>query len=152
VLRKQPELTILILDGTGTVTDLHSLGELPRLNTLFLGLTGTVSLSGLRLPPSLRSLTVLKVDATTDLSAMADCPDVKLLQLFGANGGLPRGVDALSEMASLRQLVLNHIDVAAWMALAPFPPPALTRLTLQKCVLPDDPSALNFPGVEVDIS
>ncbi|MEU9155925.1 hypothetical protein AB0D59_36595 [Streptomyces sp. NPDC048417] len=61
-------------------------------------------------------------------------------------------VNGVCDTFAAADLSDEAILVTAWMALAPFPPPALTRLTLQKCVLPDDPSALNFPGVEVDIS
>ncbi|GAP51364.1 senescence marker protein-30 family protein [Streptomyces azureus] len=62
-----------------------------------------------------------------------------------ATGG-PRPV-----RAARAALFLTHIDVAAWMEAGSFPPAGVTYLYLRDCVLPDDPTALDFPDVHVVI-
>ncbi|MEU0193865.1 hypothetical protein ABZ250_29085 [Streptomyces afghaniensis] len=44
------------------------------------------------------------------------------------------------------------VDVAAWLETGPFPPPTVADVNPAECVLPDDPAALDIPGVSVTFS
>lgn len=147
-LGAQPSLTFLALMSTGTMRGLEALGALPQLRHLYLTLTPTQSLDGLRLGPSLSSLSLWGLGTTTDLAPLADHPTVASLDLSLAEPCLPIGLHHLSSLRRLERLSLHSVDVAAWLKSGPLPP-NLKSLGLYDCVLPDDPHALDLPGINV---
>ncbi|MFI8894134.1 NACHT domain-containing protein [Streptomyces paradoxus] len=142
-------LTSLGLSGYASLTNLDVLGELPALDTLYFGAVPLPDLRELSLPPALEYLGLLNFGASLDLSPLRH-DRIRWLGLLAGQTCLPRGThSALSALPGLRTLFLTHIDVAAWMKTEPFPPAGLTYLNMTACVLPDDPAALDSPGLRV---
>jgi hypothetical protein len=115
------------LSAPGAYTGLEALGELPELEYLLLGLDDSSDLSDLRLGPKVKHLSLV---------SRTEKP------------WLPRGLDSVTAAPGLA-LSLHSMDVAAWLNSPGFVVPKVRRLSMYDCVLPDDPGALDFPGVEV---
>lgn len=145
-LGAQLSLTELGLNGGAALRNIDVLGELPALDTLYLGCAP--DLRELRLAPTLTYLGLLNVGTSLDLSPLQH-DRIRWLGLLARKTCLPQGVGALSALTGLRSLFLTHIDVAAWMEAGSFPPADLTYLNMSACTLPDDPTALDVPGVRV---
>lgn len=150
-LTAHPDLTWLAVMGGGALKRLDSLQELGNLQFLFLGLDGAPDWSELRLAPSTSFLGLLEVDATTDLAPLVSFPHLTQLQLRILDHRAPNGLQALSALPRLTHLALYGADVAAWLSTTEFPPAAVQTLNLYDCVLPEDPTALDFPGVVVTV-
>ncbi|MFK4099180.1 NACHT domain-containing protein [Streptomyces sp. NPDC019531] len=148
-LRAHPGLRFLSLRGDGPLKQLEALGELQQLSYLSLWLADGADLRELSLAPSVSMLSLVRLDASTRLHGLAHCPGLRDLDLWAFRSCLPLGVGVVGSLPLLAHLSLDRIDLAAWMRTAEFPPPALTRLELQHCDLPEEPGALEFPGVEV---
>ncbi|MET9828318.1 NACHT domain-containing protein [Streptomyces sp. NPDC006385] len=147
----QPELIALALVGAGSPQRLSPLADLPNLRDLTLGVRNLPDLDELPGVRALSSLMLWGVAPSTDLSPLADCSGITYLQLQTDDVCLPGGMRALSALPHLDSLSLHGVDVAAWLKNGEFPPPAVRHLRLYDCLLPDDPAALNFPGVDVRI-
>ncbi|MGI5378439.1 NACHT domain-containing protein [Streptomyces sp. CA-251387] len=150
-LRVQPSLAVLAILGNATLEHLEALRDLPNLRELYLGLSGTPSLDGLRLGSDVRSLGLLNVRADTDLAPLAHQDHITQLNVLPMGYSLPADLKAVFRMPQLTNLSLHDADVAAWSTEPPGFPPNLKRLALYNCLLPDDPRALELPGVEVII-
>ncbi|WP_405470092.1 NACHT domain-containing protein [Streptomyces canus] len=152
-LRTQPGLSYLGLMGSDVVmTNLDVLSELEHLGFLDLDISGTPDLSGLRLGPEASHFWLRGVNSATDLSPLADCPGLQSLTLVADEVSLPRNLLAASSYPGLRSLRLFHMDVAAWLGTPEFLAPTVQELKLLNCILPEDPHALDFPGVQVTIN
>ncbi|MGW0649323.1 NACHT domain-containing protein [Streptomyces umbrinus] len=151
VLRAHPDLAFFGVLGDMPKKSLEVLGELSHLHYLYLSLGGPLSLEGLRLGPQTSDLSLSRVSASTDLSHLAECSDIKLLSLLTRETCLPKGLSAVSSLTGLEELTLSDFDIAAWVSAPDFVPPRAKSLRLHDCVLPDDPHALGFPGVDVTI-
>jgi hypothetical protein len=148
-LGTQQSLTRLGLSGNASLRNLDVLGELAALDALHFGAVPLPDLSRLRLAPTLTSLGLLNFDASLDLSPLRH-DRIQWLGLLATKPCLPRGAHtALSQLPGLRTLFLSLIDVAAWVETGSFPPAELIYLNMDSCVLPDDPAALDFPGVHL---
>ncbi|MFJ3622762.1 NACHT domain-containing protein [Streptomyces iakyrus] len=148
-LGRLDSLTSLGLSGYASLTNLDVLGELPALDTLYFGAVPLPDLGELSLAPGLEYLGLLNFGASLDLSPLRH-DRIRWLGLLAAKTCLPRGThSALSALPGLRTLYLTYIDVAAWMKTGSFPPAGLTYLNMTACVLPDDPTALDSPGLHV---
>ncbi|NUP18809.1 MAG: NACHT domain-containing protein [Streptomyces sp.] len=150
-LRVQPSLAILGPLGGPTLKQLEALSELPNLEQVYLDVGGTPSLDGLRLGPTASALALLNLRADTDLTPLADQQWVKYLNLLPMRSLLPADLQPVFQMPRLARLSLHDADVTAWSTQQPSFPPHLSRLHLFNCVLPEDPGALDFPGVDVMI-
>jgi hypothetical protein len=130
-LRAHTGLEFLVLSGgpSMSLTRLDALGELPKLGYLFLSLNDNSNLSGLRLGPRVKHLSLVS-------RTEKPCP--------------PRGLESAIVTPGLA-LSLHSVDVAAWLNSPGFVVPEVRRLSLYDCVLPDDPGALDFPGVDVEV-
>jgi hypothetical protein len=149
-LGSQHSLTSVVLGGPAVLKNADVLGELPALDTLYLGSLPLPDLRDVRLAPTLTYLGLLHIDASFDLAPLRH-DRIEWLGLYSTRICLPRGVDTLSTLPRLRTLALMRIDVAAWMEAGSFPPAGVRSLHLNRCALPDDPGALDFPGVRVVI-
>ncbi|MFF5966256.1 NACHT domain-containing protein [Streptomyces collinus] len=148
-LGSQHSLTTLGLSGYASLTNLDVLGELPALDTLYFGAVPVPDLRELSLAPTLEYLGLLNFDASLDLSLLRH-DRIRWLGLLARKTCLPRGTHSpLSALPGLRTLFLTQIDVAAWMKTGSFPPAGLAYLNMTACVLPDDATTLDFPGVRV---
>ncbi len=151
VLRSHPGLKYLGLRGDNmSLRHLAVLGELPNLRFLFLDVSGTADLDGLRLGPQLAHLSLWDVSAATDLTHFSDYSGLWRLTLATEEACLPKGLHLLASLTEL-SLTLHGIDVDAWLKSPDFAPPKVKRLALYDCVLPDNRDALDFPGVDVSI-
>ncbi|WP_406473071.1 NACHT domain-containing protein [Streptomyces sp. NBC_01615] len=149
VLRHHPGLTLFGLVGDIPLKHIEALGELRHLRYLFLDLGGTPQLDGsLRLEQEAFYVSIQSVSETTNLATLADSPGLEQVVLFAKDVCLPQGLSAVASLPGV-SLVLNGIDVAAWLETPEFLPPKVEQLTLHDCLLPDDPHALDFPGVDV---
>ncbi|WP_369262515.1 NACHT domain-containing NTPase [Streptomyces sp. R35] len=149
VLRHHPGLTFFGLVGDIPLKHIEVLGELRDLRYLFLDLGGTPHLDGsLRLEQEAFYVSIQNVRETTNLATLADSPALKQVALFAKDVCLPQGLPAVASLPGV-SLVLNGIDVAAWLRTPKFHPPKVRQLILRNCLLPDDPHALDFPGVDV---
>lgn len=146
-LRAHPGLEFLALVGDLPMNHLALLQELPRLRQLALDARSTASLDTLRLGPQTRHL-ILMVGPHTDVTALADQSALAILDLIADGKGPPRGLNEVAADPGL-WLSLQYVDVAAWLRAPDFVPPKVERLALRGCLLPDDPGALDFPGVTV---
>ncbi|CAL9294871.1 NACHT domain-containing protein [Streptomyces sp. SudanB52_2052] len=149
-LVRQTSLTQLVLTGRATLKNINVLGDLPGLKILHLGYRCLPDLGELCLGPKLQFLSLHDVDASLDLAALRHDP-IRWLGLYASDICLPRNVQALAALPRLRYLRLSRIDIAAWLKAGPFPPPAVTGLSLWDCALPGDQAALEVPGVEITI-
>ncbi|QOV35329.1 NACHT domain-containing protein [Streptomyces ferrugineus] len=150
VLRSHPALDFLALIGDMSVKHLGALRELERLKALFLYLGDTSQLGDLRLGESVHTVGLSSVGASTDLSVLGGCYHLRTLHLFADEPCLPKGLHTVFALAGLR-LTLHGLDIAAWLESPDFAPPKVRQLSLHRCVLPSDPGALEFPGVDVHI-
>lgn len=148
-LGAHPGLTRLFLRGDGSLKHLAVLGDLSELDYLGLNVNLVPHLDKLRLGPKVSFLNLHNVRATTDLAPLSRHTGITYLMLHAADHCLPQGVQVLSELPRLEDLLLTTMDVNAWTEAAAFPPVAVKRLRLMNCRLPEDPTALGFPGVEV---
>ncbi|MFJ2929070.1 NACHT domain-containing protein [Streptomyces massasporeus] len=149
-LGAQHSLTSVVLGGSAVLKNADVLGELPALDAFYLGSQPLPDLHEVRLAPTLTYLGLLRIDASFDLTPLQH-DRIEWLGLFAVEHCVPRGTHALSELPRLRSLALMQIDVAAWMEAGSFPPAGVRSLNLKRCVLPEDPGALDFPGVRVVI-
>ncbi|QCD58436.1 NACHT domain-containing protein [Streptomyces hawaiiensis] len=148
VLRAHPGLTFLVLLAHAPVRGLEVLGELRRLQFLSLGVRNTPDLGDLRLAPDMDHLDLWGVTAASDVSSLANHAGLSRVTLLTEEFCLPRGLDSVAAMPGLH-LSLHGVDVAAWLRSPGFVPPRLAELRLYNCVLPEDPGALRFRGVQV---
>ncbi|WTP25382.1 NACHT domain-containing protein [Streptomyces sp. NBC_00203] len=149
VLRHHADLTFFGLMGEIPLKHIEALGELRHLRYLFLDLGGTPHLDGsLCLAQEAFYVSIQGVSETTDLATLADSPGLKQVVLFTKDVCLPQGLPAVASLPGV-SLVLNGIDVAAWLGTPGFLPPKVKQLSLHNCLLPDDPHALDFSGVDV---
>nr|WP_306453578.1 NACHT domain-containing protein [Streptomyces sp. Tue6028] len=151
ILRTQPELVTLGLYGGMPLRHLEALGELDLLRNLFLSVAETPSLDGLSLGPKVSFVSVWDASATTDLTALYELPGIASLSLAMSHPDVPAGLNALSSVPE-RHLFLHGVDVTAWLRSPDFVPPKVKQLSLLGCVLPEDPGALDFPGVTVTLT
>ncbi|MGX1249977.1 hypothetical protein RKD48_002488 [Streptomyces ambofaciens] len=115
---------------------------------LSLGVQNVARLDGLRMGPQLSHLTLWDVNGSTDLTRLADWPQLRYVQLMTSETCLPAGLTAVAARPGIR-LILHGVDVAAWLADPGFVPPRVRQLDLYDCLLPKDPAALDFPGVRL---
>ncbi|MBT2676665.1 ATP-binding protein, partial [Streptomyces sp. ISL-14] len=144
-----PELRLLGLGGRGPVKHLGALGDLRELRILVFGLRGVPDLEDLCLGPRFHYLSLVHADMVS-LAPLARCPSITQLDLWTAQAVLPKGMDAVSGLPLLKRLTLHGVDVASWLATSQVPP-TVEHLALSNCLLPDDPRALEFPGVDVQV-
>ncbi|MFE2066831.1 hypothetical protein ACFXDH_31390 [Streptomyces sp. NPDC059467] len=78
-------------------------------------------------------------------------PHIGSLELYGRHGSMPKGHTTPADRPGPR-MKLMHFDVAERLRDPDFAPPKVKRLTLHRCLLPGDRTALDFPGVTVDIT
>ncbi|MGP2437524.1 NACHT domain-containing protein [Streptomyces sp. JW3] len=150
-LRHLPGLMYALLMGDNmTLRHLDVLADLEHLRLLYLGVRGTSSLDGLRLGPDMVRLVLWNVTKTTDLAALGGCAHLEHLQVVADEICLPRNLSAAMSLPGL-DLSLHDVDIAAWLSSPDFVPPKVRRLKLYDCVLPEDPGAVDFPGVEVTV-
>ncbi|MFD3589612.1 NACHT domain-containing protein [Streptomyces sp. NPDC058683] len=152
VLRAHPNLGGLILYGDISLSHLDALHELTRLAYLALDVRGGPDLGRLRLGPKMRHLAFLTAGPETDLSVVKRHPDITVMDVYGSSYGIPKGLSTISTRTGLLNLGLHNIDVTSWLRAPDFVPPTVEHLTLHNCVLPDDPGALDFPGVTVVVT
>ncbi|MFI2202571.1 NACHT domain-containing protein [Streptomyces sp. NPDC020192] len=146
-LRAHPELEFFGLAGDVPMSDPAVLRDLPRLQQLVLEVRDAQTLRTLRLGPQTRRLALI-VSPGADLTPLAEQQDIAILDLYTQEQGIPRGLNTVTAVPGL-WLGLHHFDVAAWLRSPDFTPPKLERLALSGCTLPEDPHALDFPGVTV---
>jgi hypothetical protein len=144
-----PGLRLLGLGGAGPLRQLGAIGELKKLRFLVLCLGGVTDLEDLCLSASLHYLSLVRADLVS-LAPLARFPSISVLDLWAPGASLPQGMDAICALPQLRHLSLHGIDVASWLTTSQFPA-AVERLSVFDCLLPDDPQALHFPGVDVSI-
>ncbi|MFG2226298.1 NACHT domain-containing protein [Streptomyces sp. NPDC048644] len=140
-LRNQRDLEQLLLSGYGTAEGVSALADLTELNWLALPLPEDLDLNTLRLLPQLKILSLARIAAEADLSPLTALSDVQELHLVGADECTGLGFTELAAMARLNSLFLLHHDVNAWLTTLKSPPPSLTHLFMENCVVPDDPHA-----------
>lgn len=148
-LAAQPSLTQLGLSGSAKPTGRDVLGELPVLDALYYGCLTEPHAPALA--PTLSTLGLLHFDASLDLTLLRH-DRIRWLGLYAGRLCVPQGIRAVSALPRLASLYLTFIDVASWMKAEPFPPPGVTRLDMNNCVLPDDATSLDLPGVNLTIS
>ncbi|MEU0726107.1 NACHT domain-containing protein [Streptomyces sp. NPDC006140] len=146
----QTSLVQLVLTGRASLKNIDVLGEPPALEILHLGYRCLPDLGELRLGANLQFLSLHNFDASLDLALLRHDP-IRWLGLYANDICLPRSVHALSALPRLTNLRLSRIDIAAWLEAGPFPPPTVTDLSLWDCALPDDPAALELPGVNITV-
>ncbi|MEV4042730.1 hypothetical protein RKD32_005249 [Streptomyces sp. SAI-195] len=147
-LRSLPALRYLALIGYTELRGLEGIGDLEQLRVLSLGVQNVARLDGLRMGPQLSHLTLWDVNGSTDLTRLADWPQLRYVQLMTSETCLPAGLTAVAARPGIR-LILHGVDVAAWLADPGFVPPRVRHLDLYDCLLPEDPAALDFPGVRL---
>ena len=106
------------------------------------------NLEDLRPGPSVRHLSLLRINRQTDLTVLDVGPNVSDVYLYSHDLSLPKGLNSLATRPGLR-MSLSYVDVARWLCDPDFTPPKVKHLTLDRCRIPDDPQALAFPGVTV---
>ncbi|MFF5846233.1 NACHT domain-containing protein [Streptomyces massasporeus] len=149
-LGAQQSLLELALTGGASLKNTDVLGELPALDALYLESECLPQLGERCLAPTLTSLGLMHLGASLDLAPLRH-DRIEWLGLYAGETCLPQGDHALSALPRLRSLALTHINVAAWLDVGSFPPPGVNSLNLTRCILPEDPTALDFPGVRVVI-
>jgi hypothetical protein len=146
-------LTKLTFADLGGEVDLSALElhALPALETLYFSCHSLTDLHALSLPTALRYLGLLSIDPSLDLACLSH-NQITWLGLIMSDVCLPRGAaELLTNLPRLKYLYLRRVDLAAWLETEIFPPPTVRNLHLVDCVLPRDPAALDFPGVDVTI-
>ncbi|KDN74178.1 ATP-binding protein [Streptomyces olindensis] len=149
-LTSQTSLRRLTLLGSPSPKSFDGLDTLPVLETLYFSCRSLTDLRAVSLPPALRHLGMLSVDASLDLACLTH-DGVSWLGLIMREVCVPRGIDALNGLPQLQRLYLDHVDVAAWLKSGAVPASTVWSLRLADCVLPEDPTALDIPGVNVTI-
>ncbi|MEU6813764.1 NACHT domain-containing protein [Streptomyces sp. NPDC046860] len=147
-LQAHSGLRFLGLGPTRSVSHLGALAGLSKLEYLVLSLQNISSIDDLRLGRRAKYLALTSVTSEHDLTPIARLGGLPELYIYGVEGSLPAGLTALSGLQDTH-LYLSRVDVAAWTRTPGFVPPRVKHLTLRGCRLPDDPGALQFPGVAV---
>lgn len=137
VLHAHRGLRELMLFGWGELRGTSVLLDLPELGWLAMPLPDDYELDSLRLIPKLKVVSLSQV-AEKDLSPLTALTGLRDLHLVGDEETVLIGFEELAGMASLESLWLYHQDVAAWLRDLESPPPSLSSIYLNDCVLPLD--------------
>ncbi|MFD8299382.1 NACHT domain-containing protein [Streptomyces bauhiniae] len=149
-LRMLPDVQLLGLGYAHSMSHLEAIQEAPSLEYLILSMVSMPSIESLRLGPKLRYLALVSVTPDHDLTPLVHQQGIQDLHIYSADGCLPQGMNTVSSMPEVN-LHLHGVDVAAWIRTPDFTAPRVKELGLHSCVLPDEPAALIFPGVDVTV-
>lgn len=147
-LAGQPGLEQLHLVGIAAPHNLGALGELRELEHLELNFDEAPDLGELRLGPRTATLVLWELTEHSDLTPLGRFHSLTELHLLTGPECLPKGVEVLSSLPALDDLTLYGFDMADWLQKAK-PLPEVRELGLYDCLIPDDTSALELPGVDI---
>ncbi|MFJ4599451.1 NACHT domain-containing protein [Streptomyces griseoluteus] len=144
-----PSLEWLLLGYEAEFTNLDVVALFPSLRHFGIHVRRTPDLSSLRLGEATCYVYLMGVQSSTDLTQCRGALSGRRRLYLSTHGSSPLNLNALPAVPTLH---LDGFDIAGWLETPDFNPPAVQRLILESCRLPDDKGALDFPGVEVRIT
>ncbi|MGW0929515.1 NACHT domain-containing protein [Streptomyces sp. NPDC002644] len=153
-LAAQPSLKMITLWSPDSFRNAEALGGLTQLTSLGLPARTVPFMAKTPVWTRLRHVSI-GFHPEADLSPLAMCAELDTLTLYSdVEGGLlpiPAGSGLLASLPHVRTLHCYRADVSTWLGTAPLPP-RLQQLHLNQCVLPENPAAIDIPGVKVTIT